>query len=523
MRKNVWFIYSILLLGIFVALEANAFTTPAIPYIRSDFGISVANSGILTLLSSAGAIALSPLFGRLGDQIGRKKVIVAGLIIFIIAQTLKVFTGVVSLYLVGALLQGVGYALIFPNVFAYIPELFSEEKRGKAIGLFMVFTYIATGTGGAISGLLIETWGWRSVYAVSAILSSIGLVLISIFVPKSEKGKRSQLDYKGVTIFMTAISLLIGLPLIYTNFGAMWLFVGVAVFITLLLVFLQMQKTEKNPTVDLKLLKEKGVYIPSILIASQNFMMLSILMSLTFLSADNPNVSPLQVGLITTVLFTTAMVISPVIGFLLDRFNPVYLVYISLLSGFVGIVLYLSVDITSSLLTILTVMVFVGICSSLMNASLMKIIIGYAPADKKGVSTGTFTLFKDLGLPIGSTLGLTIYGLSTSRGFEGAIMETSTTLGLNAEETTQLIGAKATGEVPAALSTILTQANIDLAQLLSSATAQSVAAGIKTLGIINVTIFVIIALISLGLLKLKKAEQEVQKATQQVVLEEASS
>lgn len=523
MRKNVWFIYSILLLGIFVALEANAFTTPAIPYIRADFGISIANSGILTLLSSAGAIALSPLFGRLGDQIGRKQVIVAGLIIFIIAQALKVFTGHVSLYLVGALLQGVGYALIFPNVFAYIPELFSEEKRGKAIGLFMLFTYIATGTGGAISGLLIETWGWRSVYAVSATLSLIGLVLISIFVPKGEKGKRSQLDYKGVTIFMTAISLLIGLPLIYTNFGTMWLFVGAAVFITLLLVFLQFQKTEKNPTVDLKLLKEKGVYIPSILIASQNFMMLSILMSLTFLSADNPNVSPLQVGLITTVLFTTAMVISPVIGFLLDRFNPVYLVYLSLLSGFVGIVLYLRVDITSSLLIILTVMVFVGICSSLMNASLMKIIIGYAPEDKKGVSTGTFTLFKDLGLPIGSTLGLTIYGLSTSRGFESAIMETSTMLDLNVEETSQLIGAKATGEVPSALSTILTQANIDLAQLLSSATAQSVAAGIKTLGIINVTIFVIITLISLGLLKMKKAEQEVPEVTQQVVLEEASS
>jgi len=521
MRKNVWFVYSILLLGIFVALEANAFTTPAIPYISADFGIPVANSGILTLLSSAAAIALATLFGRLGDQIGRKQVIIAGLTIFIIAQSLKVVTGVVSLYLVGALLQGVGYALIFPNVFAYIPELFPEEKRGKAIGLFMLFTYIATGTGGAISGLLIENWGWRSVYAVSAGLSLIGLVLISIIVPKSKKGKRSQLDYKGVTVFMTAISLLVGLPLIYTNFGVPWLLVGAAVFIGLLLVFLRMQRTEQNPTMDLKLLKHRGVYIPSILIAAQNFMMLSILMSLTFLSADNPNVSALQVGLITTVLFTTAMVISPIIGFLLDRFNPIYLVYVSLLSGFIGIMLYLQVDVTSSLLTILTVMVFVGICSSLLNASLMKIVIGYAPENRRGVSTGTFTLFKDLGLPIGSSLGMTIYGLSTSRGFEDAITEKSTTLGLNAEQTAQLIGAKATNEVPSALSSILTQANVELSQLLSSATAQSVASGIKTLGIINTSIFVIITIISLGLLKLRKVEEEVPETTQQVVLDEA--
>lgn len=109
---------------------------------------------------------------------------------------------------------------------------------------------------------------------------------------------------------MTAITLLVGLPLIYTNFGVSWLIGGAVAFVIMLMVFLQMQKKEKNPTVDLKLLKMKGVYIPSILIAVQNFMMLSILMSLTFLAADNPNVSALQVGMITTVLFTTAMVIS---------------------------------------------------------------------------------------------------------------------------------------------------------------------------------------------------------------------
>lgn len=520
MRKNIWFIYCILLLGIFVALEANTFTTPAIPYIRTDFGISITNSGILTLLSSAGAIALSPLFGRLGDQIGRKKVVIAGLFIFVIAQSLKIVTDGVSLYLLGALLQGFGYALIFPNVFAYIPELFPEEKRGKAIGLFMVFTYIATATGGAISGLLIENWGWRSIYVVSAASSLIGLILISIFVPKSVAGQKSQLDYKGVTVFMTAISLFIALPLVYSNFGFMWLMVAIGGLFLLLFIFFQMQRREKNPTVDLKLLKNPGVHIPSILIAVQNFMMLSILMSLTFLAADNPNVSPLQVGLITTVLFTTAMLISPIIGVLLDRFNPIYLVYVALAFGFGGIILYFNIDITSSLLAILTVMGFVGVCSSLMNAALMKIVIGYTPMHQKGVGTGTFTLFKDLGPPLGSSLGLTIYGLSTSRGFETVVSETASDLGLNAAQTTELIDAKATGEVSSSLSTLLTQANVELSQLLSSATANSVAAGIKTLGIVNISLFILVSFLSLRLLKLRTVTKEVEPVQPNAVTEE---
>jgi len=375
MKNNPWFVYIVLLLGIFVALEANAFTTPALPYISKTFGVSIGNSGLLTLLASAAAIALAPLFGRLGDQVGRKKVIVWGLAVFVIAQVIKILTPVVGIFLLGSLLQGIGYALIFPNVFAYIPELFPEKKRGRAIGLFMLFSYIATGTGGAVAGILIDTWGWHSIFIVSATFALIGLILVSIFVPKSDKGKQSALDYKGATLFMVAVTLFVGLPLIFTNLGPTISSVGGLILVVILVMFIQMQKKAEHPVVDLKLLKLKGVYIPAILIAFQNFMMLSILMSLTFLTADNPNATALQVGMITTVLFSSAAIFSPAIGSLLDRFNPIYLVFISLVSGMIGIVMYLGVDLGSTTKYILTVMVFVGICSSFLNASLMKIIL----------------------------------------------------------------------------------------------------------------------------------------------------
>ncbi|MFB3161514.1 MFS transporter [Neobacillus sp. 179-J 1A1 HS] len=508
MRKNPWFIYSVLLLGIFVALEANAFTTPALPYISEYFGVSTANSGLLTLLSSGAAIALAPLFGRLGDQVGRKKVIIVGLFVFCLAQTMKVFTPVSWIYLIGALLQGIGYALIFPNVFAYIPELFPEQKRGRAIGLFMLFSYIATGTGGAIAGALIDVWGWRSVYATSATVSAIGLVLISIFIPKSEKGKQVALDYKGATLFMLLITLFVAMPLVLTNFGLKMLLASGIVFAVMLGIFIYMQKKTEHPVVDLKLLKLKGVYIPAILIAFQNFMMLSILMSLTFLTADNPKMTALQVGMITTVLFSSAAIFSPTIGVLLDRFNPVYLVFISLITGVIGIGMYLGVHMGSSIMYILAVMVFVGICSSFLNASLMKVILLFTPEDKKGVSTGTFSLFKDLGLPVGATLGLTIYGMSTSRGFESTIQAKAESLGLTGDQARQLIDAQVTGSTSSELQSTLAQLNIEVTELLAQATAESVASGIHTLGVINLIIFIGLIIISLGLLKLKTAPVE---------------
>lgn len=502
MKNNPWFVYMILLLGIFVALEANAFTTPALPYISESFGVSTGNSGLLSLLASAAAIALAPLFGRLGDQVGRKKLIVWGLAIFSVAQVIKILTPVVELFLLGSLLQGIGYALIFPNVFAYIPELFPENKRGKAIGLFMLFTYIATGTGGIVAGLLIDTWGWHSVFVLSASFALIGLVLVSIFVPKSEKGKHAALDYKGATLFMAAVTLFVGLPLILTNLGPVMLVIGAVVLVAVLVVFIQMQKKTAHPVMDLKLLKLKGVYIPAILIAFQNFMMLSILMSLTFLTAENPNATALQVGLITTVLFSSAAIFSPTIGSLLDRFNPIYLVFISLAFGLVGIVLYLGVDLSSTTTYILTVMVFVGICSSFLNASLMKIILLYTPEDKKGVGTGTFSLFKDLGLPVGATLGLVIYGAAMSSSFDNAIQDQANTLSLTVEQTSQLVASQTEG-ISAELENVLTPKNVDASEILVQAKEQSVASAFNVLGTINLIIFIGLILISLGLLRLK--------------------
>jgi MFS family permease len=389
-------------------------------------------------------------------------------------------------------LQGIGYAFIFPNVFAYIPELFPEQKRGRAIGLFMLFSYIATGTGGAIAGALIDVWGWRSVYATSATVSAIGLVLISIFIPKSEKGKQVALDYKGATLFMLLITLFIAMPLILTNFGPIMLLAGSLLFAVMLGIFIFIQKKTEHPVVDLKLLKLKGVYIPAILIAFQNFMMLSILMSLTFLTADNPNMTALQVGMITTVLFSSAAIFSPTIGVLLDRFNPVYLVFISLITGVIGIGMYLGVHMGSSIMYILAVMVFVGICSSFLNASLMKVILLFTPEDKKGVSTGTFSLFKDLGLPVGAT-------------FESAIQAKAESLGLTGDQAKQLIEAQVTGSTSSELQNTLAQSNIEVTELLAQATAESVSSGINTLGVINLIIFIGLIIISLGLIKLKTA------------------
>lgn len=71
--RNPWLIFSALLVGCFVTVEAAAFQVPALPFITQDFGISPTFAGAITLCYYLAAAVFAPMMGRLGDQIGRKK------------------------------------------------------------------------------------------------------------------------------------------------------------------------------------------------------------------------------------------------------------------------------------------------------------------------------------------------------------------------------------------------------------------------------------------------------------------
>ena len=115
--------------------------------------------------------------GRLGDMVGRKQVLIGGLVIFVLAAALAGTSPDLNLLIGAKVIQGVGSAMIQGNGMATIISVFSGEERGKALGSHLSVVGTGVITGPALGGLLVSGLGWRAVFFVNV---PIGLVTIAV-------------------------------------------------------------------------------------------------------------------------------------------------------------------------------------------------------------------------------------------------------------------------------------------------------------------------------------------------------
>ena len=127
------------------------------------------------------ALLLSALLlvgGSLGDHYGRRRVFLLGVVIFAVASGLCGFAGNIRQLIAARAVQGFGAALLVPGSLAIISNSFSEQERGRAIGVWSGFSAITTGIGPVFGGWLIEHVSWRAVFFINVPLAFV-VVLIS--------------------------------------------------------------------------------------------------------------------------------------------------------------------------------------------------------------------------------------------------------------------------------------------------------------------------------------------------------
>ena len=146
----------LVMLNIFLAFTGIGLVVPIMPTYMNELGITGSTVGLLVASFSFAQLLISPIAGRLSDRIGRKKVIVAGLIVFALSELLFGLANVPWLLFVSRMLGGTGAALIMPAVMAYVADTTSYEERAKGMGL--INAAITTGfiIGPGIGGYLAE-------------------------------------------------------------------------------------------------------------------------------------------------------------------------------------------------------------------------------------------------------------------------------------------------------------------------------------------------------------------------------
>jgi EmrB/QacA subfamily drug resistance transporter len=172
----------------------------ALPAIRASFGAGasevqwVVNAYLLPLS------ALLLLGGALGDQYGRKRLLISGTGLFAAASLLCALAPDLTWLLVGRVLQGIGAALLLPNSLALLNATFEGEQRGRAIGIWAASGAAAAAVAPLIGGWLVDHVGWPAIFYINLPLAGGAILIAARFAAESRNEDAARTDYPGALL-----------------------------------------------------------------------------------------------------------------------------------------------------------------------------------------------------------------------------------------------------------------------------------------------------------------------------------
>ena len=236
-------------LGTMLAPLNSSMIAVAMPAVMDEFHVGLGSAGWLVTAYLIAMASLQPVAGKIGDSIGRCRLVMGGLMCFGIASLAAVVAPTLGVLIALRVLQGVAGALIVPNGAALIREVVPEARRGSRFGLIGAAVGLAAAAGPPFGSTLILVAGWRAVFYVNLVLVLPALAIGWHWLPRDKATVgRSQFDVLGA-ILLPIMLVVTAALLMLTTHGttALVLVVGALVVITLAAGFLRWEFKHPDP------------------------------------------------------------------------------------------------------------------------------------------------------------------------------------------------------------------------------------------------------------------------------------
>ena len=196
------FVFVALMLGMALASLDSMIVSTALPTIVGDLGGSAHLQWVVTAYLLTTTVS-TPLWGKLGDLYGRKRLFQASIVLFLIGSMLSGLAPGMNALIAFRALQGLGAGGLIVGAQAIIGDIVSPRDRGRYVGLFGAVFGASTVLGPLIGGLLTEYLSWRWVFYVNVPIGIIALVVTALALPAKLKITQHVIDYSGAA-FLTA-------------------------------------------------------------------------------------------------------------------------------------------------------------------------------------------------------------------------------------------------------------------------------------------------------------------------------
>ncbi|MFG2463667.1 MDR family MFS transporter [Streptomyces sp. NPDC048523] len=265
-RTNV--VVLALMAAAFLALLDTQVVATALPAMVSDLGGLDQFAWVTTSYIIGGCAAL-PVFGKLGDLFGRKRVFMASIIVFLAGSVVCGLAQTMSQLVAFRVLQGIGSGGLFIGVLALIGEMFSPREGARYYGWFSITFGAASLLGPTLGGILTDLASWRWVFFVNLPLGLVVLAVVSALLHlPAHVPKKAHIDYAGVVLLVAAIVALnlltswAGVKYAWSSPVILALAAGSALAVAL---FILAQRRAVDPVIPLRLFADKTFTVVVIL------------------------------------------------------------------------------------------------------------------------------------------------------------------------------------------------------------------------------------------------------------------
>ncbi len=394
---------------------------------------SIANAGLPTLMQAFGSsfqqvqwivlaylLAITTLIvsvGRLGDIVGRRKLLLYGIGLFTAASLLCGIAPTLPLLIAGRALQGIGAAIMMALTVALAGEAVPKERTGSAMGLLGTMSAIGTTLGPSLGGILMNALGWRMIFLVNVPLGILNFLLARRFLAANlydRKKGRPAFDHLGTMLLgLTLAAYALAMTLGHGSFGPLNIALLAGAVIGTVL-FLISQARSASPLISLALFRDPvlsgGLAMSSLVSA----VMMATLVVGPFYLSRGLGVETALVGLALSAGPLVAAIAGVPAGRIVDRFGPPRMTVIGLAGIVTGSLALSIMPVSFGVVGYIAPIVVITASYALFQAANNTAIMTGITAERRGIVSGMLSLSRNLGLITGASAMGAIFAASAA-------------------------------------------------------------------------------------------------------------